>query len=284
MQPVRPFLKWAGGKTQLLPALRARIPAHFNRYHEPFVGSAALFWDLYNQEWLLHGAVLSDVNPTLIEVYCAVRDDIETLLAALREHEQHKMDREYFYEVRNWDRQPGWAQRSPVERAARMIFLNRTCYNGLHRVNRRGQFNVPFGRYANPLVCNEPNLRAAHRALQHVDLLVEHFCGVLHRAQPGDLVYFDPPYLPLSPTSSFTSYSQHAFGVDQHRQLAEVFAQLAECGCHVLLSNSSAPLVYELYGNFQVDNIPARRAINSNGGKRGVIDEVLVSAIKQNTM
>jgi DNA adenine methylase len=277
MQPVRPFLKWAGGKTQLLPVLLERIPLEFGRYHEPFVGSAALFWELRNRRRIRQGAVLSDVNGALIEVYTVVRDQVEELIAVLREHEQHKLSRDYYYQVRDWDRQPDWEQHSAVERAARMIFLNKTCYNGLHRVNRRGHFNVPFGRYSNPNVCDAPNLRAAHQALQGVELLVEDFHGVATRAQPGDLVYFDPPYVPLSPTASFTAYSQHAFGVDEQRSLAQVFAQLAERSCYVLLSNSSAPLVRELYARFDVEKIGARRSINSNALRRSGIYEVLVS-------
>lgn len=277
MPPIRPFLKWAGGKTQLLPALTLRIPQHFGRYHEPFVGSAALFWELHNRGRLYHGAVLSDVNEALINLYRVVRDDVEDLILALQEHEQHKLSREYFYQVRAWDRQADWADRSPVERAARMIFLNRTGYNGLHRVNRHGQFNVPFGRYANPRIVDAANLRAASRALQAVELCVEDFRGVLGRAQPGDLVYFDPPYLPLSPTSSFTAYSQHTFGEVEHRQLAHVFAQLAERGCHVLLSNSSAPLVYELYKDFPIEEVPARRAINRDAARRGAVSEVVIT-------
>ena len=278
MPHVRPFLKWAGGKTQLLPALMLRIPAQFGRYHEPFVGSAALFWELHNRGRLQHGAVLSDINPALINLYCVVRDDVEALIDALHEHEEHKLDREYFYQVRAWDRQADWPNRSSVERAARMIFLNRTGYNGLHRVNQRGQFNVPFGRYANPRILDADNLRAAHTGLQGVDLCVEDFRGVLGRAQPGDLVYFDPPYLPLSPSSSFTAYSQHTFGESEHRQLANVFAQLANRVCHVLLSNSSAPLVYELYKNFSIQEVSARRVINRDAARRGVVHEVLVVA------
>jgi len=254
-----------------------RIPAQFGRYHEPFVGSAALFWELHNQRRLKHGAVLSDINPALINLYRVVRDDVEALIDALGEHEQHKLSREYFYQVRAWDRQADWNNRSPVERAARMIFLNRTGYNGLHRVNQRGQFNVPFGRYANPRIVDAANLRAAHAGLQGVDLCVENFHSVLGRAQPGDLVYFDPPYVPVSLTSSFTAYSQHAFGETEHRQLADVFAQLADRGCYVLLSNSLTPLVYELYKGFQVSKAPARRMINRDATRRTTIDEVVVS-------
>lgn len=273
----RPFIKWAGGKTQLLPELLPRVPANFRHYHEPFIGSAALFFQLHALGRLRHGATLSDWNPALIEVYRVVRDDVEALIAALHEHAAHATDSEYFYRVRSWDRAVDWPQRSPVERAARMIYLNKTCFNGLHRVNRQGYFNVPFGRYHNPTICDAPNLRAASRALHGVDLLVGDFSEVLKRVAANDLVYFDPPYLPLSPTSSFTAYTRDAFDVAQHQRLAQVFAELSERGCTILLSNSATPLVHELYKPFHVAEVGARRAINSNAAKRGSVREVIVT-------
>ncbi len=273
----RPFIKWAGGKTQLLPDLLRHAPRRFERYHEPFIGSAALFFALHAQGRLDRGAVLSDSNAELIGVYRAVRDDVEPLIDALRGHAIYAGDRDYFYDVRSWDRRPDWAQRPALERAARMIYLNKTCFNGLHRVNRSGHFNVPFGRYEHPTICDEPNLRAASGALQGVELLGTDFESVLQRVEPGDLVYFDPPYLPLSATSSFTSYTRDAFGPTQHRRLAAVFAALAERGCYTLLSNSSNPLVAELYGNYPMSEVAARRAINSNAAGRGIIREIIVT-------
>lgn len=273
----RPFIKWAGGKTQLLPELLPRVPARFRRYHEPFIGSAALFFQLEALERIKHGATLSDANPALIAVYQAVRDDVEALIAALHDHAARATDRDYFYAVRSWDRAGDWAERPLVERAARMIFLNKTCFNGLHRVNRRGHFNVPFGSYANPNVCDAPNLRAASRALANVDLVASDFGGVLERAQAGDLLYFDPPYLPLSPTSSFTAYTRDVFDLPQHERLAEVFATLAQRGCTVVLSNSSTPDVHALYRRFHVAEVGARRAINSKGTSRGTVREVIVT-------
>jgi DNA adenine methylase len=157
-----------------------------------------------------------------------------------------------------------------------MIFLNKTCFNGLHRVNRSGQFNVPFGRYANPTVCDVPNLMAASRALQAVELLVDDFAGVLQRATPDDLIYFDPPYMPISATSSFTAYTADTFGVEQHQRLAHVFKQLIERGCNVLLSNSATPLVQDLYAGLPIAEVAARRAINSLAAKRGVVRELLI--------
>lgn len=273
----RPFIKWAGGKTQLLPQLSQHIPATFGRYHEPFIGSAALFFHLHAYERIRQGATLSDSNPALIELYTVVRDDVEALIDGLRSHAAHATDRDYYYTVRGWDREPEWAQRTAVERAARMLFLNKTCFNGLHRVNRQGHFNVPFGRYRNPTVCDMPNLRAASRALHGVELVVDDFAGVLRRAAPGDLVYFDPPYLPVSPTASFTAYTSASFGIEQHQRLAQVFAALAARGCYVLLSNSSTPLTHELYNSFVVAEVAARRAINRDATKRGIVHEVIIT-------
>lgn len=273
----RPFIKWAGGKTQLLPELIGRIPDRFGRYHEPFIGSAALFFQLHALGTLQHGATLSDANADLIAVYGVVRDDVEALIAALREHARHALDPQYFYAVRSWDRDPGWSERSAVERAARMIFLNKTCYNGLHRVNRRGEFNVPFGRYPKPQVCDEPNLRAARRALRDVDLRVGDFADVLDRAAEGDLVYFDPPYVPTSATASFTAYTSDVFDAAQHARLATVFAALVDRGCTVLLSNSHTRLVHDLYRDFPIHEVSARRAINSAAAKRGLVREVIVT-------
>ena len=276
---VRPFIKWAGGKTQLLPELMSRVPAQFGRYHEPFIGSAALFFRLHSLGKLRHQSILSDANQALIELYRVVRDDVEELLAALQVHAGHATDRDYYYAVRDWDRQPDWARRTPVERAARMLFLNKTCFNGLHRVNQRGYFNVPFGRYDNPKLGSPANLRAASRALQGVELLVDDFSGVLRRAESGDLIYFDPPYLPVSATAAFTAYTRDPFGVHEHRRLAQIFTALAERGCTVLLSNSHTPLTYELYNRFTIAEISARRAINSVAAKRGAVREVLVQSI-----
>jgi DNA adenine methylase len=271
----RPFIKWAGGKTQLLSELTGRIPAVFGRYHEPFIGSAALFFHL-QALGKLHNAVLSDANPHLIELYIVVRDQPDLLIEILRQHARYADDREYYYAVRDWDRQPEWSRRTMVDRAGRMIFLNKTCFNGLHRVNRKGQFNVPFGRYANPTVCDVPNLLAASQALQEVELLVDDFAGVLHRAVPGDLIYFDPPYVPSSATASFTAYTSDAFGAEQHQRLAHVFKQLIERGCNVLLSNSATPLVHDLYAGLPMAEVAARRAINSLAAKRGVVRELLI--------
>lgn len=275
---VRPFMKWAGGKGQLLPELSRRLPRRFRRYHEPFVGGGALFFHLVNSGRLRHGALLSDFNPELILCYQVVRDDVEALIEALRCHEQHRLDGEYFREVRSWDRRADFAQRSPVERAARTIFLNRTCYNGLYRLNQKGQFNAPFGHYRNPLICDPINMRAVSRALRDVDLAVGDFGDVLGRAEPGDLVYFDPPYVPMSATASFTHYTGQTFGSEAQRRLADLFVELARRGVHVMLSNSHTPLSNELYTPHAVhkDVVYASRKINCDGLKRGLVEELIV--------
>jgi DNA adenine methylase len=275
---VRPFIKWAGGKGQLLPQLEQRLPRHFQRYHEPFVGGAALFFHLYNAGRLRDSAVLSDYNPELILCYQVIRDNVAALIAALQQHAQYRLDREYFFQVRAWDRQPDFAQRSPVERAARTIFLNRTCYNGLYRLNKKGQFNAPFGYYKNPLICDPDNMRAVSAALQDVELRVGDFGDVAERAEPGDLVYFDPPYVPVSATASFTHYTGQTFGPDDQRRLADLFDALMERGVYVMLSNSYTPLSRELYAAHAVSTsiVLASRKINCDGRKRGNVEELIV--------
>ncbi len=275
---VRPFVKWAGGKGQLLPELSRRLPISFQRYHEPFLGGAALFFNLYNTDRLRHGAVLSDYNSELVLCYRIVRDQVEELIDALKQHERYRLDRSYFMEVRGWDRLPDFVQRSPVQRAARTIFLNRTCYNGLYRLNNKGQFNAPFGYYKNPLICDPENMHAASAALQTVDLRVGDFGDLEARVEPGDLVYFDPPYVPVSATASFTHYTGQAFGPADQRRLAQLFDTLMERGVYVMLSNSYTPLSRELYAAHAVSTsvVYASRKINCDGRKRGQVEELIV--------
>jgi DNA adenine methylase len=274
-QSPRPVLKWAGGKTQLLAHLLRHVPATFGHYWEPFIGSAALFFELRRQGRIKR-ATLSDVNADLIDMYRIIRDDVEALIEHLGEHEHYKFDHDYYYTVRRWDRQADWRLRAPVERAARLIFLNKTCYNGLHRVNRRGEFNVPWGRYRNPTVCDAANLRAASDALHDVELQVGTFSSVLREVDHGDFVYLDPPYVPLSTTASFTAYSEHSFGHHEHHELASVFGDLAGRGSRPLLSNSDTLFVRDLYQQHRIEAVPARRAINTCSTARGPVSEVIV--------
>jgi DNA adenine methylase len=267
--PAMPFLKWAGGKSRLLAQYWPFLPrpATIRRYYEPFAGSAALFFYLRPAQ-----AQLSDQNERLLDVYQVVQQQVEALIEALQDHPN---EAGYYYRMRACDA----THLPPVARAARFIYLNKTCYNGLYRENSDGIFNVPFGRYKNPKICDPARLRAASLALRGVDLRVADFAAAVHEAGAGDFVYFDPPYAPLSPTSNFTGYHQNGFGESDQRRLAETFHRLAERGCRLLLSNSNAPLVYELYDDrgYRLIPIQARRNINSKGNGRGPIQELLIT-------
>lgn len=274
----QPFLKWAGGKGQLLDQYEEYFPSKPMRsYYEPFVGSGAVFFYLRPRDLFEHYH-LSDVNPELITCYTMIRDQVDQLIDRLAEHKtKHAADaQEYYYFVREMDREKDWVEQPDVVRAARMIYLNKTCYNGLWRVNSKGHFNVPMGRYRNPDILNETRLRAASEALQGVEISVRDFEDVVKLAQSGDFVYFDPPYAPLSATANFTSYSQREFGPDQQRALAATFAALARKGVRAMLSNSDTAFVRDLYAGFRMETVTARRAINSAKRKRGTVNEVVV--------
>lgn len=276
MKP-RPFVKWAGGKKQLLAQYEPYFPRDFERYIEAFVGGGAMFFHLQRQGRLRAKPVfLLDQLEELINCYRVIQTQVEDLIVSLRSHEPHKGDADHFYEVRNWDRSPDYPQRGDVERAARFIFLNRTCYNGLYRVNRRGQFNVPFGRHRNPNICSANNLRAVQRALRGVTILADDFERCLEFADRGDFIYLDPPYHPLSDTAHFTSYTSDDFGIEDQRRLARLFGELDRRGCRVMLSNSNTGLVRELYRDYQQVEVEASRAISSKVNGRGAILELLI--------
>lgn len=261
----KPFLKWAGGKSKLVPEILKRFPGRFGHYHEPFVGGAAVFFALGTRR-----ATLSDINDELVNAYRAIRDDVDGVIEALAEH---RVTEEHFYAVRSQER----ARLDAAASTARTIFLNRTCFNGLYRVNRKGQFNVPFGRYANPKICDADNLRAVSSAL--AGIAVEHRSAfeIVAHAKKGDLVYFDPPYDPVSKTASFTSYTKSGFGDAEQEKLADVFAALDRKGVHVVLSNSDTEFIRSLYRGFTIEQVFCRRAINSRADRRGPVAEVLVS-------
>ncbi|MEB3285613.1 MAG: DNA adenine methylase [Candidatus Sericytochromatia bacterium] len=259
-----PFVKWVGGKRSLMPQISARLPQRFSNYHEPFVGGGAVFFALQPP-----GAYLSDDNAELINAYQVVRDDVERLIRHLR---GHRVEQDYYYALRAVD--PRGID--SVERASRLIYLNRTCFNGLYRVNSRGGFNVPFGRYKNPQICNETGLRAASAALRSVSLTHCSYEQVLHRARRGDFVYFDPPYHPVSPTANFTNYTAGAFTEVDQRRLADVFRTLSHRGCKVMLSNSDTPLIQGLYADYAVETVAAPRLVNRDASRRGPVNEVLV--------
>ncbi len=262
----RPFIKWAGGKSQLLPEMAKLFPPkdQINRYFEPFLGGGAVFFHLQHPK-----SYLSDTNKDLVELYETVKNNVEKLIKALK---PHKNEHDYFYEVRAQNP----ADLSPIERAARFIYLNKTCFNGLYRVNSKGGFNVPFGRYKNPAICDEEALRSASAALKNAKISHGEFHSVLSKAKTTDFIYFDPPYQPLSKTSSFTSYTVNGFGENEQRDLAKTYKELANRGCFVMLSNSDAPLIRELYKDFFLYEIQASRAINSKADGRGKITELLI--------
>lgn len=263
--PVKPFLKWAGGKTKLLPDILARFPARFGSYYEPFLGGGAVFFATRPQR-----AFLSDLNDELIATYRAVRDDVSGVMRAL---DRHVATEEHFYRVRALPA----PSHDGVARAARTIYLNRTCFNGLYRVNRRGEFNVPFGRYENPTICNEDGLMRASQALASAEIEHGSVFDMARRAKRGDLVYFDPPYDPVSATASFTSYAREGFGKPEQEQLAGLFTELDRRGVHVILSNSDTPFMRKLYQGFRIDTVFCRRAINARADRRGAVTEILVS-------
>ena len=268
----RPFLKWAGGKTQLLGPLLDRVPRRFGKYFEPFLGGGALFFALYRLRRTGQGAGLWDLNGELIDTYSAVKEDTAGVIELL---DIYPHEKEFFYDLRARD--PEKLERT--ERAARMIYMNKTCFNGLYRVNSKGRFNVPFGSYKNPMYCDPENLRAVAKAIESVDLRIASFESVLDTASKGDLVYFDPPYAPLSRTSSFTSYQPGGFGAESQEKLRDVSVELSRRGIKVILSNSDTPGIRELYetGEFLVESVNARRTINRNATGRGKLSELIIT-------
>ena len=261
---VAPILKWAGGKSQLLPVLLPKIPLRFDTYIEPFFGGGAFFFALRPTN-----AIISDSNPELINLYRQIAADVEGVIEALGEFENEES---LFYKVRAQD----FRELNPTAAAARTIYLNRTCYNGLYRLNKKGQFNVPFGRYVNPTICHSQALHSASEALGTARLLEADYREVLHQyAQPGDFVYLDPPYLPTGKYSDFKRYTAAQFYEEDHRDLAEDVQYLHKLGCHVLLTNSNHPLVYELYDGFPIQVVRTKRNINSKGDSRTGTDVII---------
>ena len=266
----RPFLKWAGGKTRLISQYKDYFPQHYQTYYEPFLGGGAVFFYLQPSK-----AVLTDINADLILTYRCVRDDLEDLITSLQAHKQrHNSD--YYYDVRNS------YTGTDLEKAARFIYLNKTCFNGLYRVNSQGKFNVPVGKYKNPGICQEEILKVASVALKKVAIKQANFEEVLNYATgSNEFVYFDPPYYPLNKTSNFTAYSNFCFDENQQIKLRDIFIKLADKGVKVMLSNSDCPFIRDLYSDFNIHTISAARSINSDAQKRGKINEVLVTSYKK---
>lgn len=280
----QPFLKWAGGKRSLLAEIRLRTPEYSGAYIEPFLGAGAVLFDQQpNQR-----KIVSDYNHNLIEVYEVIRDKPSELLDALRSHENSEA---HYYEVRAWDREPGFSKLDKIARAARFIYLNKCGYNGLYRVNSRGEMNVPYGSSVNPDYINETTIRAVSEFLSQRDPEGNFYTNIsagdyrqtLEVAQAGDWVYIDPPYAPISATASFVAYSQDGFTNDDQKTLRDEVVKLTERGVFVLLSNSYVPAIEQLYtetGHFEIETVSVRRAIAASSSSRGNVDEVLVNNYK----
>ena len=269
----KPILKWAGGKTQMLGDLIPKVPTSYGRYIEPFFGGGAMFFALQPEN-----AVIADSNPELINMYRQVADHVDEVINYLKKYENTS---EMFYAVRSLE----WTALPKEEAAARTIFLNKTCFNGLYRVNKQGQFNVPFGKYKNPKICDEEGLRAASEVLKKAEILCGDYLLVLeHYAQPGDFVFIDPPYLPISEYSDFKRYTKEQFYEEDHVELAKMIMKLHERGCHVILTNSNHPLVHELYAPFTIDVIQTKRHISCNGSTRKGEDVIVTIPPKQRTL
>lgn len=271
----KPFVKWAGGKRQLIPILNENLPKEMGSYYEPFLGGGALLFHLLteNPSQKCH---ISDLNSDLVLAYVTIRDRIDSLIESLKNHQRNyqKDSKPYYYSVR--ESQP----RSQVEKTSRLIFLNRTCFNGLYRVNSKGKFNVPLGRYTNPNIVNEENLRSVGQILKSKKVKIDcrDFASVLNDAKEGDLVYFDPPYQPVSSTANFTSYTNKDFTFEDLNRLAELCFKLNSKGCKVLLSNSDSKKVSKIFDSksWNIQKIEANRAINSNSTKRTGHFELLI--------
>lgn len=268
---VAPVLKWVGGKRQLLPAISNLLPKKkIKKYYEPFFGGGAVLFHLQPKN-----GVINDLNTELINVYSTIKEDVEALIADLKTHQNTS---DYFYQIRALDRNSKFGKLSKTKKASRIIYLNKTCYNGLYRVNNSGEFNAPFGKYKNPNIINEITLRAVSNYLNDndIEILNLQFDEILKDIPKESFVYFDPPYHPISKSSNFTGYVQGGFGeVDQIR-LKNLCDDLNAREINFLLSNSAAPFITELYKDYNINFVKAKRAVNSNASKRGSVDEVLI--------
>lgn len=267
-----PFLKWVGGKRQIIPSIKSHLPNDLSEriYCEPFVGGGALFFYLQPSK-----AIINDYNSELINVYNVIRYNIDELIESLA---KHKNESDYFYYIRSLDRNSSYGNLSDVEKASRIIFLNKTCYNGLYRVNNAGEFNSPFGKYKHPNIINEPTLRAVNNYLNSVDINIcnKDYATILEGLNADSFVYLDPPYYPISETANFTGYIQGGWAKEDQIRLKQVCDMLNQRHIKFLLSNSSTDFIKELYSNYRIYTIKATRNINSDGEKRGQVDELLI--------
>lgn len=267
---IAPFLKWVGGKRQLMPAINNLLPKKYTDYYEPFVGGGALFF--YTQP---KKAIINDFNEELINVFNVIKNSPEDLINDLK---THKNESDYFYHIRALDRTEEYTNFSDIKKASRIIYLNKTCYNGLYRVNSSGEFNSPFGRYKNPNIVNEITIRSVsiYLNINEITILTGDFEDSVKNIKKGAFAYFDPPYDPVSKSSNFTGYVQGGFDMYEQVRLRDLCNKLNEKGVKFLLSNSATPLIEELYKDYEISYVKANRFINSDPKKRGEIDEVLI--------
>ncbi len=264
-----PFIKWVGGKRSIIEELTSRLPPKLNDYYEPFVGGGALFFELHDR---LGNAHLSDTNIDLLITYQAVKLDTAKLIALLEIHAKKHSDA-YYYEIRAQQ-----TLKNPIEIAARFIYLNKTCFNGLYRVNSKGEFNVPVGKYTNPGIVTPENLFACSKSLAKTTIRMSDYKQIKPKA--GDFVYFDPPYHPTSDTASFTAYSKDGFSEKDQAELRDFYKKLSTAGVNVMLSNSNTPYIQKLYKGFNIDIVDAPRQVNCKPGKRNAVEEVLITNYK----
>ena len=267
---IAPFLKWVGGKRQIMPLILERVPKKYSTYYEPFIGGGAVLFELQPKK-----AVINDFNTELINVYSVIKSNVNALIKDLK---KHKNESDYFYQLRAKDRSEEFSNLTEVERASRIIYLNKTCYNGLYRVNSSGEFNSPFGKYKNPNIVNEPTLKAVHNYFNSCDLKISNgdYENILKNVPKNSFVYLDPPYYPVSESSNFTGYIEGGWDANDQTRLKEVCDRLNARGVKFMLSNSGVDFIKSLYENYNIDIIKANRSINSDGEKRGEVEEVLI--------
>lgn len=271
---VAPVVKWVGGKRQLLPEIKKYSPKKFNTYFEPFVGGGAVLFELQPKH-----AIVNDINKELINLYSVIQNNVEELIDKLSNTDTYSNTSECYYRIRELDREPQkYNKMTGIERAARILYLNKTCYNGLYRVNSMGEFNSPFGSYKNPNIVNEITLKAVSKYFNdsNIKFLNGDFEEVVKTAKKGDFVYFDPPYAPISKTSNFTGYNESGFGENEQIRLKKLCDSLNKKDVKFLLSNSDCEFIRDLYKDYNIVTIKAKRAINSNGNNRGAVSEVLI--------
>lgn len=269
----KPIIKWVGGKRQLIEQIKKYMPTKFNNYFEPFIGGGALFFEL-NKE----NSVINDFNPELTNMYEIIKTKPYALIKDLK---KHKNDEKYYYEKRAEDRQDSYKKMSKVKKASRLIFLNKTGYNGLYRVNSKGQSNVPFGKYSNPLIVDKENILSCHKRLQTTTILTGDFENIKPLIKEGDFIYLDPPYVPVSDTANFTSYTSQGFDSNMQIRLKEFCDYINSIGAYFMLSNSYTEFIFSLYKDYTIKTVEANRALNCKASGRGKVNEVLIFNYKK---